>query len=274
MNQKVVVYIILSAILLYLYYKRGDLAVFAAFVVVVAGTLIFRSGNASAREGMSIGGVGGGDKECAKLGFTAPKIVKDDIGGSLEKEMNKIKKVADKYWPYDEKGNSNNEDEKKSIQEFIGVFFKEAEKMKEDDDGKKNSNSFYEISLGLYNQVNNPDKSKRQKIKIDAINISSELTKPLISGGNVLLKLLNDVGKSNKIKDAGAKKLANYLTCLCKHWIAIYKKLEEVVSGSGGGGGDDDEEKPKKKKKKETKKKKSKKADEDDDEDADDAEDE
>jgi len=266
MNQKVVVYIILSAILLYLYYKRGDLAIFAAFVVVVAGTLIFRSGNASAREGMSIGGGGGGgDKECAKLGFTAPKIVKDDIGGSLEKEMNKIKKVADKYWPYDEKGNSNNEDEKKSIQEFIGVFFKEAEKMKEEDDGKKNSNSFYEISLGLYNQVNNPDKSKRQKIKMDAININSELTKPIISGGNTLLKFLNDIGKSNKIKDAGAKKLAKYLTCLCKHWIAIYKKLEEVVSGGG-----DDEEKPKKKNKKETKKKKSKKADEDDEDDAED----
>jgi len=262
MNQKVVVYIILSAILLYLYYKRGDLAIFAAFVVVVAGTLIFGDRNGDS-EGFSDGKAG--DKECAKLGFTAPKIVKDDIGGSLEKEMNKIKKVADKYWPYDEKGNSNNEDEKKSIQEFIGVFFKEAEKMKEEDDGKKNSNSFYEISLGLYNQVNNPDKSKRQKIKMDAINITSELTKPVISGGNVLLKLLNDVGKSNKIKDAGAKKLAKYLTCLCKHWIAIYKKMEEVVSGSG-----DDEEKPKKKNKKETKKKKSKKADEDDEDDAED----
>ena len=51
MNQKVVIYIILSAILLYLYYKRGDLAIFAAFVVVVAGT-IFTQGSASAREGM------------------------------------------------------------------------------------------------------------------------------------------------------------------------------------------------------------------------------
>jgi len=266
MNQKVAVYIILSAILLYLYYRKKDFTIFAAFVVVVAGTLIFGDRNGDS-EGFSGGKAG--DKECAKLGFTAPKIVKDDLGGSLEKEMNKIKKVADKYWPYDQLGNSNNEDEKKSIQEFIGVFFKEAEKMKEDDDGKKNSNSFYEISLGMYNQVNNPDKSKRQKIKIDAINISSELTKPIISGGNVLLKLLNDVGKSNKIKDAGAKKLANYLTCLCKHWIAIYKKLEEVVSGSGeDAGGGDEEEKPKKKKKKETKKKKAKKdADEDDAED-------
>ena len=266
MNQKVVIYIILSAILLYLYYKRGGLAIFAAFVAVVGGTLI----TTGAREGMSIGGGGGGDKECAKLGFTAPKIVKDDIGGSLEKEMMKIKKVADKYWPYDEKGNSNNEDEKKSLQEFIGVYFKEAEKMKDDDDVKKNSNSFYEISLGLYNQVNNPDKIKRQKIKLDAKDISSELTKPIISGGNVLLKLLTVAGKSNKIKDAGAKKLAKYLTCLCKHWIAIYKKVEEVAIGGGGGKddeGDDEEEKPKKKKKA-TKKKKSKKADEEDEEDA------
>ena len=62
MNQKVVIYIILSAILLYLYYKRGGIAIFAAFVVMVAGTLF-----ASKREGFGFGGGGGGkgDKACA-----------------------------------------------------------------------------------------------------------------------------------------------------------------------------------------------------------------
>jgi len=52
MNQKTVIYIILSAILLYLYYKRGGIALFVAFVVVVAGTL-FAGVGASAREGMN-----------------------------------------------------------------------------------------------------------------------------------------------------------------------------------------------------------------------------
>ena len=75
MNQRIVIYIILSAVLLYLYYSRRDLAIFAVFVVVVGATLIF--GDRSA-EGFSVGGIGGGggdkiDKECTKLGFTAPR---------------------------------------------------------------------------------------------------------------------------------------------------------------------------------------------------------
>ncbi len=51
LNQKTVIYIILSAILLYLYSKRGGIILFAAFVVVTVGTL-FASAGAGAREGM------------------------------------------------------------------------------------------------------------------------------------------------------------------------------------------------------------------------------
>ena len=101
MNQKVGIYIILSAVLLYLYYKRGDLTIFAAFVAVVVGTLIFRDQNQTdEREGF---GFGGGDKECAKMGFKPIKLDKDDLAGSLEKVMKNIEKVADKQWPF-EKG--------------------------------------------------------------------------------------------------------------------------------------------------------------------------
>ncbi|NDE72109.1 MAG: hypothetical protein EB054_05355, partial [Actinobacteria bacterium] len=71
MNQKTVIYIILSAILLYLYYRKGDLAIFVGFVVVVTGTLILGKGHGV--DGFSMGGGGGGggggDKECAKIGF-------------------------------------------------------------------------------------------------------------------------------------------------------------------------------------------------------------
>ena len=98
MNQKAVIYIILSAILLYLYYRKGDLAIFVAFVVVVTGTLILGKGGGD--EGFGMGGGGGGvvDKECANLGFKEVKIDKKDINGSLEKAMKNIEKVADKYW--------------------------------------------------------------------------------------------------------------------------------------------------------------------------------
>ena len=58
MNQKVVIYIILSAILLYLYYRKGDLAIFVAFVIVVTGTLIL--GKGGSMEGFGKKGKGGG----------------------------------------------------------------------------------------------------------------------------------------------------------------------------------------------------------------------
>ena len=61
LNQKTVIYIILSAILLYLYYIRRDLAVFAAFAVVVTGTLIIGK-DFDSIEGMERGdGDGDGD---------------------------------------------------------------------------------------------------------------------------------------------------------------------------------------------------------------------
>jgi hypothetical protein len=72
MNQKVVIYIILSTVLLYLYYRNRDLTIFAAFVVLVFATLVF----GDAREGMKGSGKSGG--ECKSLGFTVPKIDKND----------------------------------------------------------------------------------------------------------------------------------------------------------------------------------------------------
>ena len=95
MNQKVVIYIILSAILLYLYYRKGDFMVFAAFLVLVFATLVF----GDAREGLEgkgkgKGKSGGGGGDCKSLGFTVPKIDKNDKKGSLDKITKNIKKVA------------------------------------------------------------------------------------------------------------------------------------------------------------------------------------
>jgi hypothetical protein len=240
MNQRTI-YIILSAILLYLYYRRRDLAIFAAFIVVVGATLIFGDGSASASASLSEGFNAGSDKvdkECAKLGFTAPKLDKDDLGGSLEKEMKKIKKVADKHWPYDEKGDSKDEAEKKSIQAFINVYFKEVEKHTKAPEAK-NGEEFYTTCFRLYEQVNSPDEKKRQKIKSSDIEKGS-LTS-LLSGGKFLLKTLEDVSKSDELKDDdGAKNISKYLICLCKHWIGIITKIY---------GGGDEEEKPKNKNK-------------------------
>ena len=252
MDQNTVVYIILSAILLYLYYQKRDISIFAAFIVVVGSTLIFSDRSVNNVEGF--GGGGKVDSACAKMGFTAPKLVKNvdgDIGGSLEKEIKKIKKVADKHWPYDEKGNSKDKTETTSIQEFFGVYMKEATKVKDNDDSKKGED-FVAVCKSLYDQVYNKDESKRQKIVIKVNEIPKGYLAAIIPGGNHLLKILEKVGKSSEIEDDGAKKLVKYLTCLCKHWILIIKKVDSMASGSSGSG---------------EKKKKKKKTDDDDDDD-------
>ena len=263
MNQKVIIYIILSAILLYLYYKRGDLAIFAAFVAVVGGTLIFRDHHIQNddREGFGMGGGGGGD--CAKMGFKPIKLDKDDLPGSLEKVYNSIKKVADKHWPYfDDDASTSNKD---AFSAFMEVVKTSAAKLDKDD--KKKSDDFLGISYEFY-----------RKKKMDYIlKQTPERLKNYISGGEITLKFLEKLSKSDEI-DSDFKKNFKYLNCLCKYWINLYK---EVQKANGGGGGDDEEEKPKKTKKKASeddegggddeeekpkKKKKNKKASEDDEE--------
>ena len=258
MNQKDAVYIILSAILLYLYYKRGDLAIFAAFVVVVGGTL---TASASAREGMSLGG-GKGDKECAKLGFKAVKLDKDDLAGSLEKEMKKIKTVADKHWPYDDLGGKTDDEDKKKA---IELFVKEIQKETENNNEKENQvmNTFIMGSADAY--------EKRKMEELLANVKTPEKLEGIITGGKATLKLLEKVSKSSKI-DSEFKKTLKYIICLCKHWISIYKAIQKAKGGGKGDDEDEDgeEEKAKKKTKKKATKKKSKKDEDGDEEDDDD----
>ena len=248
-NQKNVIYIILSAILLYLYYKRGGVTLFAAFVVVAAGTLILPS----AREGLSLGGGkgGGGDKECAKMGFTPIKLVKDDLVGSLEKVMKNIKTVAEKHWPYDGKA-TEDEDKKKKQKEldaFVEIWMKEAKKALDDDKTKSDqANKFIMFSADIY-----------EKKRYDELfKLKPEQIKNMISGGYIVLKLLEKISKSDEI-DSNFKKQLKYLICLCKYWTNIYKEAQKATADEGGG--EDDDEKLKKKKK--TKKKP---VDEDEDE--------
>lgn len=254
MNQKVVIYIILSAILLYLYYLKRDLAIFAAFVVVVAGTLIFGDTRPNGIEGFNA------DNDCAKLGFTAVKLDKNDLGGSLDMVMKQLSTVADKHWPYDTMAGKIKDGEKtKAFETFVKEFQKEAKDIDEKED--KMMNMFILGSAEAY--------EKRKMAELLTQVKEPEKLEGVITGGKITLKLLEKVSKSSKI-DSSFKKTLEYLICLCKHWTNIYKAIQKANGGGGSDEGGDEEEKPKKKKTKPTKKK-SKKADE---EDADDAEDE
>jgi hypothetical protein len=271
MNQKVVIYIILSAILLYLYYKRGDLAIFAAFVVVVAGT-IFTQGSASAREGFGFGG-GKGSKECAKLGFTAPKIDKKDIKGSLDKILKNFKKAVEKYADVSYQGF----DIKKSGKEIYAINNMKSAmdiQTKWQEDKNNNLSEFFNNSTYLFDPyIFTPDEEKQQKFidgKLSELVKNKEEFKKIINGGNRIVKMLEDIKKLDETKqlDKKAKAIFDVLICSIKQTVLIWKSLDKAIGGGGGGDeadeADDEEEKPKKKKKKATKKKKSKKADEDD----------
>ena len=256
MNQKTVIYIILSAILLYLYYKRGGIAIFAAFVVMVAGTL-FASGSGSATIGEE-GFSGGGGKECAKMGFTPIQLDKKDLAGSLEKEMKKIKTVADKQWPYDNMGGkTTDEDKEKAFATFVKEFQEDVKER--NDKERKTIDSFVIISANAYEKGN-------------MYELLKELEKPgkigdIINGGKLTLKVIEKLSKSTT-SGSDFKKIIKYLICLCKHWTNMYQAIQKILKANSGGGGDDDEEEEKPKKKKKSTKKKSKKADADADEDA------
>jgi len=278
MNQKVVIYIILSAILLYLYYKRGDLAIFAAFAVVAGATLIFRSATIG-EEGFGFGG-GGGGKGCAKMGFTAPKIDKNNIKGSLDKILKNFKKVVEKYVDV-----GRGFDIGKSGEEFRAIIEMGSAKdilRKWQEDKTNNLSELLDHSFRLFDPyIFTPSEEQQQKFidgKLSEL-VKNKEVKKIINGGNRFAKTLEDIKKLDETKelDKKAKAFLDAFICALKQSVLIWKSLDKAM-GSGGGddkdedeggegdGEDDEDEKPKKKKKKSTKKKSKKVDDNDDDE--------
>jgi hypothetical protein len=277
MNQKVVIYFIISAILLYLYYKRGDLAIFAAFAVVAGATLIFRSATIG-EEGFGFGG-GGGGKGCAKMGFTAPKIDKKNIKGSLDKILKNFKKVVEKYVDV-----GRGFDIGKSGEEFRAIIEMGSAKdilRKWQEDKTNNLSELLDHSFRLFDPyIFTPSEEQQQKFidgKLSEL-VKNKEVKKIINGGNRFAKTLEDIKKLDETKelDKKAKAFLDAFICALKQSVLIWKSLDKAM-GSGGGddkgddeggegdGEDGEDEKPKKNKKKSTKKK-SKKDDNDDDE--------
>jgi len=284
LNQKTVIYIILSAILLYLYYKRGGIALFVAFVVVVAGTL-FAGAGANAREGLSLGGGGGkGDKECAKMGFTETKIDKKNIIGSLKKINDSYKKTLLKYGTFNEDGQFELKKETGELLKPIGEDPEAASKIDKAKNETKDLFSFiinvYVLFMNTYNKSDSGEMTFKvfgeekpiQQI-LDELNKekdgTTEFKKAVISGES-LVKKLNEVSNLDVTKNADkkTKEAWKFLICAMNHAINNIKKLDKTLNGGddAGGGEDDEEEKSKKKKKKSTKKKSKKKDEDDEDE--------
>jgi hypothetical protein len=279
MNQSTVIYIILSAILLYLYYKRGGIAIFVAFVAVVAGTLFAGAGTGSI-EGMSKKKGSGSNKECAKMGFSTPKIKNNNMKGGITNAMKNIQKVAKKGWPFEDYvGNKpTNDKAAKQLGEITNnVHYKsESRKIEENKEKQENTGVFLINSIELYESV-----KKNEKIDQAITKITDNLEEG-IKGGKIYLSLIESTHqflvKEYKVAkkefpdiDDSVLKLSKYLVCLCTQWLSIWNQIQKANGSSegdddAGDGGDDDadrDEKPKKKKKKATKKKKSDDGDDD-----------
>jgi hypothetical protein len=283
MNQETVIYIILSAILLYLYYRKKDIAIFVAFVIVAGGTLIFR-GSMSC-EGFIEGNTGGGDKECAKLGFKPPKIQKKKWKESLVNSLKNIQKVADKHWPFEDMLDTKpkNDKAKKNYNTITNNAFYKVESAKIRDDKEKQDiqMKFIGGAAGMYDVLvqNSDNKDKEEKFWKEITPVS--VTKA-IKGGEMVLALLKknhaylkkQYKAADQEMDTDVNNLSQYLICLCNQWLFIWKALQKAKYSGGndkddgdedggeGEGDDDDGEKKKKKKSKNTKK--SKKDDDDD----------
>ena len=280
MNKKTVIYIILSAILLYLYYRRGGLDIFAGFMVLILSTIVFRNVIEGAKSGS------GGDKECGKMGFKPPKIDKSDINGSLEKVMKNIKPVVDKYVSYDVKDPKSTELKKeyKEAIEFISKLDIVKSEMKKVNESKENGEYMMNFGFGSYSLVysyilTDSEKDRTNFVDKDLEKLNKKNDKGVVpltmilKGGNLGLEILTKIKKSDEMKDADkkSKELINTAYCSIKQCLLIWKAIEKA---KGGGGNDDkedkedeeDEDDDKKKKKKKSGKKNDKKKKSDEDE--------
>ena len=228
MNEKTIVYIILLGLLLFLYYKKRDVMIIFAFIVLLGSTFIFGGIREGAKSGKGSGGGG-----CSKIGFTAPKIDKKDIKGSLEKALKNIEKVASKHWVFDDvAGNKPKNDKSREIYEGVvksEYFEGESKKIEKDKEKQENSFMFILGCAGIYIAFIGEKASEEEQQKIMK-DLTPKGISNAIKGGETYLDLLTKNHKT--LEGSDVKKLSSYLTCLCKQWLNILKQYQKA-KGSG-----------------------------------------
>ena len=226
MDQETVIYIILSAILLYLYYCKRDLSILFAFIVLVSSTFIFGKDVIEGAKNKS----GSGD-ECKKMGFEVPKIDKKDINGSLEKVMKNIEKVAKTYWGFEKGDIEGKRTEDKTLEKsWIAIKNTPYWKSLNSGEKKKDIETLFVLLLPAYElyekfiikKLTDEEKDKFLKEKI-MINLDET-----VKGSDSAVKIVTNFKNSDEMKDLDkdANKLLKYFDCLAKQWASIFKSLK------------------------------------------------
>jgi hypothetical protein len=241
MNSKAVIYIILSAILLYLYYKRGGFAIFAAFVAVVFGTLILGKGkDIEGNTGKTKSG-----SSCSALKFTKPTINKKKVVPNLIALNDNFKEVCSKYL------NTENLGLNAEGAAIMDPIFKDNELKKQIDTImkklEKNQKEFFAYVVGTSSLLLNKKYEKSEtgemtftffgskapvkKILNDLTKDDYDFFKSAVSGANILLEIIDEIKNIDGVKKQGNKTtdIFNFMKCSVEHTIKVLNNLKGAL---------------------------------------------
>ncbi|NBO70774.1 MAG: hypothetical protein EBU66_16350 [Bacteroidetes bacterium] len=250
MTQKATIYIILSAILLYLYYRKRDLAIFAGFVVVVVGTLILGKGrdiegNTGRRSGNK--GSGSGGDYCSSLNFADPTIDKTRVVTSLIELNDNFKKVCGKYVSFEGRGPELNTEGRAILKPLF-----EDEQIKKKLDSKiknfqnENQETYFAYMIGtrslLLNNYTETDKGELRFIVFgsdqpvkktlnDFTKDDYKFFKSAISCAKALVTTIDEIMNLEEIKeqDKKTKDFFKFMKCAVNHTIKVLNNLKEAL---------------------------------------------
>lgn len=249
MNQKAMIYIILSAILLYLYYLRRDLAIFAGFVVVVVGTLILGKGrDIEGIIGRKSGSSGSSSSnQCSDLKFAEPNIDKTRVVTSLIELNDNFKKVCGKYLKFEERGPELN----KEGGAILESLYKD-EKIKKKLDSilenfqKENQNEYFAYLIGTNTLLlNNYTESDKGELRFIVFGSNQPVKKTLndftkedykfftsaLKGAKAFVPTIDKIMNLEEIKeqDNKTKDLFKFMKCAVNHTIKVLNSLKDAL---------------------------------------------
>ena len=245
MTQKATIYIILSAILLYLYYTRGGTAIFMAFVAVVFGTLILGKGrNIEGVRGRR-GGSGSGSS-CSALKFADPNIDKTRVVTTLIELNNNFKEVCSKYFDIE---NYKLNKEGGAIVESL--FTDDETKEKVETAMKKletKQKEYFAYMIGASSLLLNKKFEESKKTgkmmffvfggEVSVLETLNDFTKDdykffksAVIGAEIVLEVINEIKDIDEVKAKGqkTKDFFNFMKCAVEHSIKVMNNLKAAL---------------------------------------------